>query len=94
MKTGASQLEPRWNAKTMAGEITKGLQSFTTKNTKNPKHQNDRDNGDGERGNAKCQLEHRGDTALDQPYVSDALAERGYHIQLRSGVLPFNQSKF
>jgi hypothetical protein len=64
--------------------ISKDLPPFTSRDSNNSKHQNSDSGGKGGQGGAKHQ--HRGNQPLNQPTVSDALAEKGYHIQLEEEI--------
>jgi len=83
MKKITTQSKPIHNGKVLGTKLTKDLPPFTTKNSRNPKRQNDDDGSNGRQGGAKRQNRGR---ALDQPYVSNALAEKGYHVQLEEEI--------
>ena len=80
VKTTASQFDLTKNGKKLATEISRGLQSFTGKGTKGTKRQgNQGGDEDGRRDGTKRQ--RQGDSALNRPDISHALAEEGYHIR-------------
>jgi hypothetical protein len=87
MKTVASQSKSAQNGKALADIINKDLPPFTPppKNSRNPKRQNDGDGSQGGWGGAKRQKQGEF-TTMNQPTIFDALAERGYHIQLEEEI--------
>ena len=77
-KTNASRLTLNQNRRMLVSDITTGLQSFTCESTKCRK--DDGGHGDGRRDNTK--RPRQGGPVFDQPDISHALAQRGYHVQL------------
>jgi hypothetical protein len=87
MKTVAGQSKSAENGQALAKVINKDLPPFTPppKNSRNPKCQNDGDGSQGGWGGTKHQKQG-GFTTMNQLTIFDALAERGYHIQLEEEI--------
>ena len=97
-KTIADRLTPGQNGRMLAGDITTSLEPFTSKSTKRRKD----DGGDSDGRGGKTKHPRQGGPIFDQPHLSHALAQRGYHIQVeeeievdttRSGASPLNQAR-
>ena len=78
----ADRLTPGQNGMTLAGDITTGLESFTSKSTKRRKD----DGGDGDGRGGKTKHPRQEGLIFDQPHLSHALAQRGYYIQVEEAI--------
>jgi hypothetical protein len=86
MKTRISECKLKYNGKTLGTLLSKDLPAFTSRNSSNSNSKRQNDDGGSNGGQGGAKKGRRGGRTLNQPTVSSALTEKGYHLQLEEGI--------